>query len=65
MFYHVLANLPDSIMNSCTCINSALFSWFVLFSIPNRRSLIVKLCKYAGKCLDLASRNIGQTKKKW
>ena len=51
-------------MNSCTCINSASFSWFVLFSIPNKRSLVVKLIKLAGKHLDLASKNIGYTKKK-
>ena len=52
-------------MNSCTCINSASFSWFVLFSIPNKRSPVVKLLKFSGKCLVLASTNIGQTKKKW
>ena len=52
-------------MNSCTCINSASFLWFGLFSIPNKRSLVVKLIKFAGKYLDLASKNIGQTKKKW
>ena len=59
------ANLPDSIMNSCTCINSASFSWFVLLSIPNKRSLVVKLFKFAGKYLYLPPTNIGQTKKKW
>ena len=59
------ANLPGSTLNSCTCINSASFSWFVLFSIPNKRSLVVRLFKFAGKYLDLASTNIGQTKKKW
>ena len=63
-------NMVDSVLscltsNSCTCINSASFSWFVLFSIPNKRSLVVKLIKFAGKYLDLASTNIGQTKKKW
>ena len=57
-------NLPDSTMNSCTCINSASFSWFVLFSIPNKRSLIVKLFKFADKYLDIVSTNIGQMKKK-
>ena len=53
-------NLPDSTMNSCTCINSASFPWLVLFSIPTKRSLVVKLFKFAGKYLDLASTNIGQ-----
>ena len=51
-------------MNSCTCINSASFSWFVLLSMPNKRSLVVTLIKFAGKHFDLASKNIGQTKKK-
>ena len=59
------ANLPDSIMNSFTCTNSAWFSWFVLklFSITNKRSLVVKLFKFAGKYLYLASTNIGRTKR--
>ena len=58
-------NLSDFTMNSCTFINCASFSWFVLFSIPNKRSLVVKLFKFAGKYLVLASTNIGQMKKKW
>ena len=57
--------LPDSTLNSCTCISSASVSCFVLFSIPNKRSQVVKLFKFDGKYLDLASMNIGQTKKKW
>ena len=63
MFDLFRANLPDFTMNSCTCINSASFSLFVLFSIPNKRSLVVTLIKLDGKYLDLASTNIGQTKK--
>ena len=49
-------------MNSCTCINSASFSWFVLFSMLSKRSLVVKLFKFAGKYLNRASTNIGQKK---
>ena len=48
------ANLPDS----CTCIKSASFSWFVLLSIPNKRSLVVKLFKFAGKYLYLTPTKI-------
>ena len=47
-------------MNSRTCINSDSFSWFVLFSMLSKSSLVVK---FTGKCLNRASTNIGQ--KKW
>ena len=57
------ANLPNFIMNSCTCINSASFLWFGLFSIDNKRSLVVILFKFANKYLDLVSTNIEQTKR--
>ena len=49
-------------MNSCTCINSASFLWFGLFSIDYKISLVVILFKFADKYLDLVSMNIGQTK---